>query len=290
MPVITKRLKLSRRTLNWVAFHTAALTVAAIFVVPLLWVVAASLRQPGLPPPRTIEWLPSPVAWLNYWRIFQLVPLAAYALNSLSVVALAVPITLIAASWAGFAMAQLPTCLRRTLVIVAVVLRMIPSSALWLPRFVLFKQLMLLDTYWVLVLPALMGSSPLFVLLFYWIFRRIPRELFESARLDGAGLLSIWARIAMPLAKPTIMTVAVLTFTDYWGDFMNPLLYLRSESRYTLPIGLRVLQQLDQTNWPILMAAAVFVTIPIIGMFLLVQHYFWPEGRLAGIAGRAADQ
>jgi multiple sugar transport system permease protein len=71
---------------------------------------------------------------------------------------------------------------------------------------------------------------------------------------------------------------------------MNPLLYLKSESRYTLPIGLRVLQQLDQTNWPILMAAAVFVTIPVIGMFLLVQQYFWPEGRLAGIAGRAADQ
>ena len=89
------------------------------------------------------------------------------------------------------------------------------------------------------------------MLLFYWIFRRIPHELFESARLDGAGLLSIWSRIAMPLAKPTIMTVAVLTFTDYWSDFMNPLLYLKSESRYTLPIGLRVLQQLDQTNWPL---------------------------------------
>ncbi len=289
MRVITNRLKQHRRALSWLVFHTLALAVVAIFVMPLLWVVAASLRQPGLPPPRAIEWLPSPIVWGNYGRIFQLVPFASYALNSLSVVALAVPVTLIVASWAGFAMAQLPTRLRRTLLVAAVVLRMVPSTALWLPRFVLFKQLALLDTFWVLVVPALMGSSPLFVLLFYWIFRRIPRELFESARLDGAGLLSIWSRIAMPLAKPTIMTVAVLTFTDYWGDFMNPLLYLKSESRYTLPIGLRVLQQLDQTNWPILMAAAVFVTIPVIGMFLLVQQYFWPEGRLAGIAGRAAD-
>jgi multiple sugar transport system permease protein len=281
--------KQSRRMLGWATYHTVALMVAAIFVVPLVWVIAASLRQPGLPPPRTIEWLPNPIAWLNYWRIFQLVPFATYAFNSLSVVALAVPVTLVAASWAGFAMALLPARLRRTLVVAAVVLRMVPSTALWLPRFVLFKQLMLLDTYWVLVLPALMGSSPVFVLLFYWVFRRIPRELFESARLDGAGLLSIWSRIAMPLAKPTIMTVAVLTFTDYWGDFMNPLLYLKSENRYTLPIGLRVLQQLDQTNWPLLMAAAVFVTIPVIGMFLLVQHYFWPEGRLAGISRRAPD-
>jgi multiple sugar transport system permease protein len=287
MRVITSSLKRYRRALGWVVFHIVALMVAAMFMLPLLWVVAASLRQPGLPPPRTIEWLPSPVAWLNYWRIFEIVPLATYMLNSLSVVALAVPVTLITASWAGFAMAQMPTRLGRILIVAAVLLRMVPSTALWLPRFVLFKQLMLLDTFWVLVLPALMGSSPLFVLLFYWIFRRIPRELFESARLDGAGLLSIWARIAMPLAKPTIMTVTVLTFTDYWGDFMSPLLYLKSESRYTLPIGLRVLQQLDQTNWPILMAAAVFVTIPVIAMFLLVQRYFWPEGRLAGVEARS---
>src|SRR5687767_2451234 len=76
MRVITNRLKQQRRTLSWVVFHTLALTIAAIFVMPLLWVVAASLRQPGLPPPRTIEWLPSPIAWGNYWRIFQLVPFA----------------------------------------------------------------------------------------------------------------------------------------------------------------------------------------------------------------------
>ena len=81
MQVITNRLKQQRRALSWVVFHTLALTVAAIFVMPLLWVVAASLRQPGLPPPRTIEWLPSPIAWGNYWRIFQLVPFASYTLN-----------------------------------------------------------------------------------------------------------------------------------------------------------------------------------------------------------------
>jgi multiple sugar transport system permease protein len=286
MQVITRAFQRRRRSLIRAVYHAVALTVAALFVVPLLWVAAASLRQPGLAPPRTIEWLPSPIAWSNYWRMFQIVPLASYTLNSLSVAALAVPITLISASWAGFAMAQLPARLRRVLVVCAILLRMVPSTALWLPRFLLFKQLMLLDTLWVLVVPALMGTSPLFVLLFYWTFRRVPRELFESARLDGAGLLSTWSRVALPLARPTIMAVAVLAFTDYWSDFINPLLYLKSESRYTLPIGLRVLQQLDQTNWPLLMAAAMVVTAPAIGMFLLIQRYFWPEGRLEGIAGR----
>jgi multiple sugar transport system permease protein len=283
MRMITRAIWRHRHTL---LHHTVSLVVVALFVVPLFWVVAASLRQPGLPPPRTIEWLPSPVTWFNYWRIFELVPLASYIRNSLNVVALAVPVTLITASWAGFALALLPARLRQTLVVCAILLRMVPSTALWLPRFLLFKQFMLLDTFWILVVPALMGSSPFFVLLFYWTFRRIPHELFESARLDGAGLLSIWFRIAIPLAKPTIMAVAVLTFTDYWSDFISPLLYLKSESRYTLPIGLRVLQQLDQTNWPLLMAAAVVMTVPVIGMFLLIQHFFWPESRLEGIAGR----
>jgi multiple sugar transport system permease protein len=286
MRVMARRFRRQRRSLAWALHHALSLAVVAVFVVPLLWVAAASLRQPGLPPPRTIEWWPGPVSWSNYQRVFQLVPLASYTLNSLRVVAVAIPLTLLIASWAGFAMAQLPARLRNILVVCAIVLRMVPSAVLWLPRFLLFGQLQLLDTFWILVVPALMGTSPFFVLLFYWTFRRIPHELFESARLDGAGLLSVWYRIAMPLAKPTITAVAVLTFTDYWSDFIQPLLYLKSESRYTLPIGLRVLQQLDQTNWPLLMAAAMIMTVPVIAMFVIVQRYFWPEGRLAGIAGR----
>ncbi len=279
--MITKAFLHHRHTLF---YHTIALAVVALFVAPLFWVIGASLRQPGLPPPRMIEWLPDPINWANYRHIFELVPLASYTRNSLGVVALAVPITLITASWAGFALALLPARLGRILVISAIVLRMVPGTALWLPRFLLFKQLMVLDTFWVLILPAFMGTSPFLVLLFYWAFRRIPRELFESARLDGAGILAIWARIAMPLVQSTIMAVAVLCFTDYWSDFISPLLYLKSETLYTLPIGLRILQQLDRTNWPILMAAAVFITIPVIMMFLVIQHFFWPENGL--ITGR----
>jgi multiple sugar transport system permease protein len=286
MQVRIRRFRQQRRTLVWSLHHLVSLAVVAVFIVPLFWVAAASLRQPGLPPPRTIEWFPSPVTWSNYIRVFQLVPLASYTLNSLKVVAVAIPLTLLTAACAGFAIAQLPARPRTILVVCAIVLRMVPSAVLWLPRFLLFEQIRLLDTFWILVLPALMGTSPFFVLLFYWTFRRIPRELFESARLDGAGPLLIWRKIAMPLAKPTITAVAVLTFTDYWSDFISPLLYLKSESRYTLPIGLRVLQQLDQTNWPLLMAAAIMMTVPVIVMFLIVQRYFWPEGRLAGLAGR----
>ena len=130
-----------------------------------------------------------------------------------------------------------------------------------------------------------MGSSPLFILLFYWTFRAIPRELFEAAKLDGAGMFYCWARLAMPLSRPTIMAVSVLTFTLYWSDFITPLLYLKSERNYTLALGIRRLQLLDKTNWPLLMAGGVVMTGPVILLFLLVQRYFWPEGRNSGVSG-----
>lgn len=285
------RLILDRRTrvlrsLPSLLRQAVSIGVAALFIVPLIWAVAFSLRRPGLPPPTQIEWLPSPAVWSNYAQIFQIVPLAANILNSLIVVGLAVPITLVMASWAGFAMAQLPAPARQRLVALAVVLLMVPIASLWLTRFVMFTYLGLIDTVWALVAPALMGSSPFFVLLFYWTFRRVPLELFEAARLDGAGALAIWARVAIPLARPTIVAVAVLAFSLYWNDFMSPLLYLRSQRLYTLPLGLSLLAQMDRTNWPLLMAGAVVMTAPVVVLFLVVQRYFWPEGRLGGFAGR----
>jgi len=257
-----------------VVHHVASTAVAVVFLLPFIWVISASLRQPGLPPTPAIEWLPRPAAWSNYSRIFQIVPLGRYLLNSLIVVALAVPLTLMTASWAGFAMAQLSQRARQYLIALAVMVLMIPYTTLWLPRFVLFKYLLLIDTPWALLVPALMGSSPFFVLLFYWTFRRIPKELWESARLDGAGALRIWRSIAMPLARPTSVAVGVLTFVLYWGDFINPLLYLKSEQRYTLPVGLQMLQQMDKTNWPLLMAAAVVMITPVVLIFLVGQLFF----------------
>ena len=286
-PIHRAQLLVARRSSLVAGLHHAvSLTVAALFVLPLVWVAAASLRRPGLPPPRGPEWLPDPIAWDNYRRIFDLVPLAWYARNSVLVVVLAVPLTILTASWAGFAMAQLHERARRRLLVLAVLLRLVPVTALWLTRFVLFARLGLLDTVWALIAPALMGSSPFFVLLYYWTFRRVPRHIFESARLDGAGALRTWAQVALPLARPTTATVGVLAFVLYWRDFITPLLYLRTERLYTLPVGLRLLQQLGRTDWPLLLAGSVVLTAPIVAVFLLAQRYFWPEDRLGGFGGR----
>jgi multiple sugar transport system permease protein len=268
----------TRRALETVVYHLPRIGIALIAVVPLLWVVSMSLRTPGLPPPRTIEWYADPLAWSNFARIFEIMPLASFLANSLIVVAIAVPSTLITASLAGFAMTQLPARTRNRLVLFSIMLMMVPATALWLTRFVLFATIGLIDSFGALTAPAIMGSSPLFVLLYYWSFRRIPAELFEAARLDGLGPVGLWAQIAMPLAWPATVAVMVLSFIFYWSDFFSPLLYMKSESRYTLPVGLQILQQMDKTNWPLLMAGVVVMTVPTIIGFLLIQRYFWPEG------------
>ena len=259
---------------NFSVRYVIAIGAAVLFTLPLIWLIAASLRQPGLPPPRSVEWLPDPIVRGNYARIFELLPLGRYTLNSLLVAGLAVPITLLTASWAAFAIAQLSDRAQRRWLVISIGLLMIPFSALWLTRFVLFAWIGWINSYMALLAPAIMGSSPVFVLLFYWSFRRLPRELFEAARLDGGNAWQVWWRVALPLAAPTAAAVGLLTFLMYWSDFVSPLLYLKSQSLYTLPVGLQQLQQLDRTNWPLLMAGAVLVTAPAVIAFLIAQRYF----------------
>lgn len=257
-----------------VLHHVVAVAVAAVFLVPLLWVAVASLREPGTPPPASIEWVPRSPSLESFERLATMLPFGRYLLNSLAVVAVTVPVTLLVASWAGFAIAQLDDLHRRRLVVLAVALLLVPATALWLTRYLVFRQLGLLDSLGALIAPAFMGSSPLFVLLFYWAFRRLPGELYEHARLDGAGALTIWRRVALPLALPTVVAVALLTFLLYWSDFLGPQLYLRSQESYTLPVGLRQLQTLDRTNWSVLMAGSVVLAIPAVLVFGIVQRWF----------------
>ncbi len=254
--------------------HVLAVLAAGVLLLPLYWDLVAYLRQPGLPPPNTIVWWPALPHWENYAAIFRLLPMGRYLLNSLLVVMIAVPVTAAMASAAGFAMSQLGETARQRLVTLSVALLLIPGAAVWLFRFQILRWLGLLDSVWALVLPAFAGSNPVFILLFYWNCRRIPAELFESARLEGANAWTLWRRLALPLSQPTLIGVVVLTFAAYWSDFISPVLYIFDPAGYTLAVGLQILKQLDPTNWSLLMAAAVFMTIPVIILFLALQRFF----------------
>lgn len=266
--------------------HAAALAFSFAFLLPLAFMLTGSLRSAGKPPPRTLELIPSPLAWGNYERAFDLVDLGRYTLNSLIVCALAVPLTLVFASWAGFAIARLAPGSRRLLVGLSLVALMVPATALLVPRFVLFRTLGLTDTFVPLVAPALIGTSPFYVLLFYWAFRRLPGDLFDAARLEGLSPFASWRRVAMPLVGPVTVAVGVLAFVFTWSNFLDPLIYLYDERLYTLPLGLRALAELDRQNFPLLLAGAVVATAPVLLAFLYVQRFFFGAYRGAGWLGR----
>jgi len=271
-PVRLKRTTFLKKNLP---FYLLAILIALAFALPLIWMVSASLRAPGLPPTPSIEWLPRPLTWQNYPDLFDLLPFGRYFINSLFVAGIATVVTLVSASLAGFGLSQLGPLSRRRLVVLSVGLLMIPLTALWLARFVLFTWLGWIDSYLALLAPAAMGASPFYVLLFYWSFRRVQQELFEAARLDGANVIQIWRKIALPSVRPTTAAVAVLAFILFWNDFINPLLYLKSQRLYTLSVGLQQLQQLDRTNWPFLLAGSVIMTLPVIILFILAQKQFF---------------
>jgi multiple sugar transport system permease protein len=263
-----------------------AFAIAAVFLIPLVFMVSGSLRKAGLPPPRTPELVPSEATLDNYSRAFELVDLGRYAFNSALVVALAVPLTIVVASWAGFAMARLPRRAAGWLVALSLVALMVPVTALLVPRFAIFSWLGLTDTYVPLVAPALIGTSPFYVLLFYWGFRRIPAEIFEACRLEGLSPFTVWRRIAMPLVRPVTVAVAVLAAVFTWSNFLDPLIYLFDEDLFTLPLGLKSLAQLDRQDFPLLLAGAVIATAPVVVAFLYVQRFFLQEHGTRGWVGR----
>jgi multiple sugar transport system permease protein len=256
------------------ARHAGGLLAALLFLPPLILMVTGSLREAGLPPPRGPELLPSPLAFDNYARAFELVDIGRYALNSLLVAAIAVPVAVVVASWAGFAMARLERRAQLALVAVSLVALMVPLTALLVPRFVMFRSLGLTDTYVPLLAPALLGMSPFYVLIFWWSFRRLPPDLFDAARLEGASPLHIWWRVAMPLVRPVTVAVTVLAFAFSWSNFLDPLIYLFDERLYTLPLGLKSLAALDRLNFPLLLAGSVVATVPVVAVFVLAQRWF----------------
>ena len=263
-----------RPVLPLAAWHLGALMLAALFLVPLAAMLLGSLRLPGLPPPRGIELWPRPFAWGNYPAVFQLIELGRFALNTLVVEALAVPTTLLVASWAGFALAQLPGRVAGTVIAGALLVLILPETALWVTRFILYRLTGLIDTPFALAAPSLLGTSPLYVLIFYWTFRRMPRDIWDAAQADGAGAWRTWWSIGVPAARAAFAAVGVLTFVYYWREFTEPLLYIQTMSKYTLAVGLAYLEQLDPTNWPLLLAGSVIVTAPLIVIFLLAQPFF----------------
>ena len=266
-----------------------ALAVAVLFALPLLLMVSGSLRPVGTAMPPTPELLPSPASVESYRTAVELGGLGRAVLVSLLVAAVAVPLSVLVASWAGFAMTQVSRRLAGVLVVASVVALMVPVTALLVPRFVLYRLLGLTDTLVPLVLPALLATSPFYVLVYYLAFRAVPGDLFDAARLADLSPLRMWWQVAMPLVKPVTAAVAALVFVLTWSNFIEPLVYVYDRDLFTVPLALRSLSTLDRSDYPVFLAGAVLASIPSLVLFALAQRRFLQTDRRTGWWGRQGE-
>jgi multiple sugar transport system substrate-binding protein len=258
-----------RTLLFWLRF-----LAALFFLLPPVWILGAALHPAGVPLPTSLRIFPQALSLDNFAALGDYFPLARFTLNSLWITATGVLLTLITASLVAFAIALLPRRLHQTWIILLLAVMLVPDAALWPARFFLYKAISWIDTPMALVAPALIGTSPFYILMYYRAYRRVPREVFEVARIDGAGILQTWWYVALPVVRPTTLGVALLSFVLFWGDYTSPLLYLTTERFATLPVALQSLAQLSRSDWALLMAGVAAAMIVPLGLFLIMMPYF----------------
>lgn len=271
---------------------------AVAMMLPVIWMFSTSFKTKtdvfAVPP----IWIPNPLHLENYphaWNIIdpqtgnamfaddswqflgftiQGVNFTTYMVNTLVISISACVGTTLSAALVAFAFARLRFPGRGILWTVCLATMMVPAQVTMIPQFVLFKTMGWYDTFWPLIVPAWLGGGAYYIFLLRQFFMTIPYEMDEAAKIDGCSNFGVFWRILLPLCKPALTTVAVFSFVANWNDFLNPLIYLDSNSKKTLALGLTNFVSLYGQDYNLLMAASLIISIPIAIMFLLGQRYF----------------
>lgn len=275
--------KRRRERIAWLIRGVVMSLLALIFLIPFLWMVSSSLKRNldifQLP----LRWIPDPVEWGNYVQVWTGDgSMIRYFTNSAIVVGTTILGTLIVVSLAGYAFGQLKFKGQNGLFLLLLATSMVPGQLMLVPRFMFFRQIGLYDTLWALILPGL--ASVFGVFLMRQHFASAPKELGEAARIDGASEWSIFWRIYLPMARPVLAALAILTFDSTWNDFEGPLIMITDQSKYTVPLGLTRFMSDDGTvSMGPTMAGSVSSLVPVLIFFLIFQRHFMKSMARAGL-------
>ena len=289
--------KRSERITNIVV--TVLLVLGGVsMMLPMVWMLSTSFKALNdifaVPP----IWIPNPLHFENYpnawnivdpqtgrvmfgddsWNFFgftiQGVNFTTYLVNTLFISILACVGATFSSALVAFAFARLRFPGREFLWYICLATMMVPAQVTMIPQFVFFKTLGWYDTFWPLIVPAWLGGGAFNIFLMRQFFMTIPYEMDEAAKIDGCSNFGVFWRILLPLCKPALTTVTVFAFVYNWNDFLNPLIYLDSNNKKTLALGLTNFVSLYGQDYHLLMAASLIITIPIALMFLVLQRYF----------------
>ncbi|MBC7869416.1 MAG: carbohydrate ABC transporter permease [Chitinophagaceae bacterium] len=264
----------------------AVLTAVALLVIlPLLWMLSTSLKPKSewfLP---QIYWIPRTFTWSNYQKILDndSLPIARWFLNSIFVSSTVTVLILIIDSTAAYAYARMEFKGKRMLFGLLLATLFLPGIMFLVPNFLTVTRLGLLNNYAGVIVPGLAGVFGVFFMRQF--FESLPKELEEAAFIDGATRIQTFLYIALPLAKPALATLGIITFLASWNDFLWPLLVLKDRELLTLPPGLRTLQGAYTSEYGQMMAGAVITSVPVLLLYLLLQRYIVESVQTTGLKG-----
>jgi multiple sugar transport system permease protein len=270
---------------DWITYFLLALG-AAIVLVPFWWMVKTSLTAETRLFEFPAQFLPNPVVWRNYIEAWNALPVSftRFTMNTLFITLLAMSAEIFTCSLVayGFARFQFPG--RNFLFILMLSTMMLPGVVTLVPTFILWRQLKLIDTYDPITLGAWFAWGPSYVFLLRQFFLSLPKEIEEAARIDGANTFQIYWHIMLPLVKPALLAIAVLSFIGNWNNFMGPLIYLNSGEKYPLIMALKFFEQSLSKEAPkfhYMMAMASMMAVPLLALYFFMQRTLI-EGITAG--------
>ncbi|MEU8167181.1 carbohydrate ABC transporter permease [Micromonospora sp. NPDC049004] len=272
------------RSRGWRLVGYAALVLAAAgLLLPFYWMVVASLKTNSDVFTIPITWLPDPVVWRNYLDIWQRSDMTTWLGNTLLLSVLVSFLQVVTGSFAAYGFARVRFPGRNALFLAYVGTIAVPWQSYMIPQFILMSKLQLSNTLWSIV--ALQAFGAFGVFLMKQFYETIPEELSESARVDGLSEFGIYRRIMLPLSRPALASLALLTFVTTWNDYLGPLVYLRSPELRTIQLGLNTFISQYNAEYALIMTGSVLSVLPVAVIFLLGQRHFIEGIATTGLKG-----
>ena len=248
-----------------------------VILVPLYWMIATSLKSDSnlfvLPP----QFFPDPIVWRNYLDVWTIQPFLLYFVNTIFITLLAMTGEIFSCALVAYGFARFRFPGRDLLFVVLLGTMMLPGVITMIPSFLIWRGLGRIDTFSPLTVGAVFAWGPAYIFLLRQFFMSIPAELEDAAVIDGANTLQVFADIMLPLVKPAMLAIAVLSFSGNWNSFQGPLIYLNSQDKYPVILGLYAFSQSisqEAPKWNYMMALSVIMTLPIITLYFRAQKYF----------------
>ena len=264
--------------------YSLLIAIAMVMLFPLLWLISTSLKSPTenifqFPP----QFWPSQPTIQNFVRVWQTNPFGQYLFNSTLVAVLTVGFNLLFCALAAYPLARLEFRGRELIFNTIISTIMIPFQIVMIPLYILAVQLGIRNTYIGIIFPEIASAFGIFLL--RQAFQGVPKELEESARMDGCSELGLWWHVMLPAIRPALVTLAIFVFIGSWSDFLWPLIVLDRPEYYTLPLGVATLAGTFSLDWRLIAAGSVISIAPVLLLFSFLQRYIVPTEAGSGVKG-----